>query len=56
MRPEVSRAAAAVKAAMGLEPGPLLDELTTAAMAAESVADLPRWATTVLAHLERDRR
>lgn len=53
MRQDVSRAAATVKAAMGLEPGPELDELTQAALAAESVADLPRWATTLLAYLDR---
>jgi hypothetical protein len=53
MRQDVSRAAATVKAAMGLEPGPELDELIQAALVAESVADLPRWATTLLAHLDR---
>lgn len=53
MTPEVSRAVGLVKASMLLEPGPLMDELVTAAQSAASPADLPAWAVALLGALGR---
>jgi len=50
VNPDVSRAAALVKAVLNLEPGPELDELQQAAATAATVAELPSWARAVLTY------
>ena len=52
MTPDVSRAAATVKAVLNLEPGPQLDGLIEAAEAAQTVDDLPQWARNVLTYAD----
>ena len=53
MKPDVSRAIAAVRNRLELEPGPTLDRLIEAGRSAESVDDLPDWVRAVLDQIGR---